>query len=120
MNARISARFAAIAFGAASALVIVACSSDDSSNANPTPGVHDSGTTNNPDGTVIPQGDSGQQSDDGGPGVDSNLPDVGPCTSDAAHCNSCYTPEQNPVNGCSPAAVNCIPFDNARVPANAP
>jgi hypothetical protein len=27
---------------------------------------------------------------------------------------------QNPLNACSPATVNCIPFDNTRVPAGAP
>ncbi len=52
--------------------------------------------------------------------IDGNLPDVGNCMSDAAACNSCYTPAQDPLNGCSPATVNCIPFDNTRVPTGAP
>ena len=104
---------------------MVACSSDDS-NANPTPVVNpDSGAANQIDSYVPPTGD-----DDGSItptvvtrehlGIDANLPDVGACVSDAATCNSCYTVQQNPLNGCSPATVNCIPFDNTRVPVGAP
>jgi hypothetical protein len=96
----------------------VACSSTNA--ANPGPTTFDSGTPNNPD-TGTPNQDSGPPGNqDSGPPIDGNLPDVGNCASDSAVCNSCYTPAQNPLNGCSPAAVNCIPFDNTRVPDGAP
>jgi len=38
------------------------------------------------------------------------------CTSSMAHCNSCTTPATDPLNACSGAVTNCIPFDNTRVP----
>lgn len=98
----------AIAVALSAGATLAACSSDDSSN--PSPVVHDGGTTNTPDTSVTPGVDSGPSSDDAGPGVDANLPDVGACKSDASTCNSCFTPQQDPVNGCSPAAVGCIPF----------
>jgi hypothetical protein len=127
---------AAVAVGLASAMtVFVACSSDDNANPGPvTP--FDSGPTAD---TYVPPVDApvGPQPEastaDGGPStsdgstpdanqivIDANLPDVGNCVSDAATCNSCYTPAQNPLNGCSPYSVNCIPFDNTRVPSGAP
>jgi hypothetical protein len=86
-----------------------ACSSDDANPAPVTP--HgDGGPTNKPDGSLPGDKDAGPGDNDSGPAIDANLPDVGNCTSDASVCNSCYTPQQDPVNGCSPAAANCIPF----------
>jgi hypothetical protein len=97
---------------------IVACSSDSPADSGPT-AQKDSGTPNQPDtsSTTPPP----PPSDDSGlPPIDAALPDAGDCKTDASTCNSCYTPQQDPVNGCSPATVNCIPFDSKRVPANAP
>jgi hypothetical protein len=116
----------------AGAAVFTACSGDDSSNTNPAPTVHDSGVTTTPsdssttqpgtdsstnpgtDSSTNPGTDSGQQ------GIDAALPDAGSCKSDSGLCNSCFTPAQDPVNGCSSAVGNCHAFDNTRVPANAP
>ena len=90
----------ALAFSA----FFAACSSDPAAD-NPKPtSRQDSGS---PDSPVV-------LTDGGG------LPDVGSCKSDASTCNSCYTPAQDPVNGCSPASANCIKFDNTRVPASVP
>ncbi len=120
------------AFGAA----LAACSSD-SANPSPGPTVFDSGadrsvskqpdtgtphvdggTKPSPDGTVgTPDAPSGK---DVVVQIEASLPDVGSCTSDASTCNSCFTIQQDPLNACSPATVNCIPFDNTRVPAGAP
>jgi hypothetical protein len=101
--------------GAAATSGIVACSSDTPADSGPT-AQRDSGTPNQPDtSTPVTPGD-----DSGLPPIDAALPDAGDCKSDAATCNSCFTPQQDPVNGCSPATVNCIPFDGTRVPANAP
>jgi hypothetical protein len=98
--------------------VFLACSSD---NSNPGPiTVFDSGPGNNPDVYVPPAGDGAVTPTPEASVIDANLPDVGNCVSDASTCNSCYTPAQNPLNGCSPATVNCIPFDNTRVPSGAP
>jgi hypothetical protein len=126
-----AALLAILAFSGADML---ACSSDS---ANPTPTVFDSGA----DSKTPKKGDSGgtPHVDSGtGPGspdatmptrdaahdaivqIEATLPDVGACMPDAMACNSCYTPAQNPLNGCSPATVNCIPFDNTRVPSGAP
>jgi hypothetical protein len=132
-------RLAVLAAGlAVAAGAFLACSSD---NSNPIPvNVFDSGQ-NTQDANVQPGQDANVQpgqdaniqpgqdanvSQDGNvtPSdaslLDTNLPDVGTCTSDASTCNSCYTPAQDPLNGCSPATVNCIPFDNSRVPSGAP
>jgi hypothetical protein len=128
-------RLAGLAACAALTASLTGCSS---SNANPSPTVFDSGSdtsTPTPDASksadtgvdsTSPTQDAGSVGDadaatpqDGGL-IDGSLPDVGACTSDAATCNSCYTPAQNPLNGCSPASVNCIPFDNTRVPTGAP
>jgi hypothetical protein len=131
-------RLAVVAVGVAVATVgFVACSNSD--NGNPAPvNVFDSGTpaqdayvppgqdANVPgqDATVpgqdanVPAQDGNVPTDAGL--LDTNLPDVGNCVSDASTCNSCYTPEQDPLNGCSPWTVNCIPFDNTRVPSGAP
>jgi hypothetical protein len=118
-------------------LSLVACSSDS---ANPGPTVFDSGadvarmtvpdsttahpdakvdtgTTKSVDGYVAPPVDAGM---DALPFIEAGLPDVGACTSDAATCNSCYTQAQNPLNACAASTVNCVPFDNTRVPAGAP
>jgi hypothetical protein len=99
------------------ATVFLACSSD---NSNPGPTVNDSGIGNNPDTYVPPAGDGAVTPTPEASINDSALPDVGNCTSDASTCNSCYTPAQSPLTGCSPATVNCIPFDNTRVPSGAP
>jgi hypothetical protein len=118
------------------ATIVVACSSDDSSTGT-TPPVFDSSVTGTdtgvsatPDGsspdTSVIQSDSGLQPDTSVVILDSSLPDVGTCVSDAMVmydaqvCNSCYTPAANPLNGCSPYTVNCIPYDNSQVPASAP
>jgi hypothetical protein len=95
----------------------VARSKQPDSTAPDAPGKVDTGATQTPDGTAPPSHDAGV---DALPFIEAGLPDVGVCTSDAATCNSCYTPAQNPLNGCSAAAANCIPFDNTRVPVNAP
>jgi hypothetical protein len=122
MKLSMSYRLAAIALGLSSAsLVLVACSSDDSSN-NQIP-VVDSGPQ--PDSTVPttdsgPGGDSSTPPTDSGSLPDTNLPDVGNCASDAATCNSCYTVTVDPRNACSPYSVSCIPFDGTRVPTGAP
>jgi len=114
-NLRLLAFAALLAAAATSG--IVACSSDSPADSGPT-AQKDSGTPNQPDTSTPtpppPGGDSGL------PPIDAALPDAGDCKSDAATCNSCYTPQQDPVNGCSPVTVNCIPFDGTRVPANAP
>jgi hypothetical protein len=126
MKLSMSYRLATIALGLSSAsLVLVACSSDDNSN-NPPITVVDSGAQQ--DSTVTPSGDSGPGPGtdssvppvDSGPLPDSNLPDVGNCVSEASTCNSCYTVVQDPLGACSPYSVNCIPFDNTRVPSSAP
>lgn len=109
-------RFVAIAAAALFALGttagLVACSSDSPADSGPGPR-KDGGTPNQPD-TSVPGTDSGE------PPIDGALPDAGDCKTDSSACNSCYTPQQDPVNGCSPATVNCIKFDSQRVPANAP
>ena len=116
-------RLAVVAVGLVVATgAFLACSSD---NSNPGPvTVFDSGTQ---DAYVPPGTDANVPPADGNVGpqpeaslLDTNLPDVGNCVSDASTCNSCYTPAQDPLNGCSPATVNCIPFDNTRVPSGAP
>lgn len=120
------------------ASALVACSS---SNGNPTPTVFDSGADRStpktdssaphPDGGSGTDGSSSHKDGSVGqmdapttkeasPMIDGSLPDVGACKSDAATCNSCFTPAQDPLNACSAYAVNCIPFDNTRVPAGAP
>lgn len=95
---------------------LAACSSDSGSNTKPS--VHpDNGVANEPDATApapVTTDDSGLAP------IDASLPDVGNCTSDSGNCNSCYTVAQDPVNGCSSAAANCIKFDDKRVPANVP
>ena len=107
---------AGISLGAAA---VVACSDDKTEPTPTTP--HDSGTSNQVDSATPPNNDSGPiGNNDSGEPIDSALPDVGACATDAGSCNSCYTPQQDPVNGCSPATVNCVKFDNTRVPANAP
>jgi hypothetical protein len=105
---------------AGATLTFVACSSDDSSNPGPVT-VFDSGVSNQGDSSVVTNPDTGTVITQMEASVlDSSLPDVGSCVPDAATCNSCYTPAQNPLNGCSPATVNCLPFDNTRVPVGAP
>lgn len=108
---------ALVALGS-SATAFVACSSDSPADSGPT-AQHDSGTPSSPDASTTDSGAS-TPDDSGLPPIDASLPDVGNCTSDASTCNSCYTPQQDPVNGCSPASVNCVKFDGTRVPANAP
>jgi hypothetical protein len=103
------------AIALATGLALAACSSNDNGG-NPGPTAHDAGTTNQPDTSVPPTTDGGSQ-EDTGPGIDASLPDVGACQSDSSTCNSCYAPKDDPVNGCSPYTVNCIKFDNTRVPA---
>jgi hypothetical protein len=80
--------FVAITTGVVGALA--SCSSDD----NPAP-------------SVIPS--------NGGRDSDAPREDSG-CASDADTCNSCVSPVENPYNACSPAAGNCVRFDNGRVP----
>ena len=104
-----------IAVALSAGVTLAACSSDDSSN--PSPVARDAGATNTPDTSITPGVDAGPSSDDAGPGVDAYLPDVGACKSDASTCNSCFTPQQDPVNGCSSAAVGCIPFTKTVPPA---
>jgi hypothetical protein len=101
----------------ASSAAFVACSSDDS-NANPGPTPLDGSS-----GTDTGGGNVDSGSDTGGGNGDSSTDaptDAPPCTTDAATCNSCVTPQQDPLHACSPATANCIPFDNTRVPANVP
>ena len=98
---------------ASSSAFIAACSSDNSASPGPTP--HDSGSGGGQD-----TGTGGR--DAGSPNDSGNVPDVDPnCHSDAARCNSCVTPQQDPYHACSSATANCVKFDNAtRVPANVP
>ena len=91
-----------------SSAAFVACGGDDSQPAGPQQ--HDASAPtdsgSNPDmGTTHMDG-----------GSDSNIPDTGSCMSDAANCNSCVTPAQDPYNACSSATTNCVPFDPSRVP----
>jgi hypothetical protein len=111
---------------AAATTVVVACSSDDNSNPGPVT-VYDGGVQTQADTSVPPTDSATGPQPDASTGlpdaqvvIDANLPDVGSCVSDASTCNSCYTPAQNPLYGCSPFSVNCLPVDNTRVPANAP
>ncbi len=116
-TSKLLAPLAAAAILLSLAATFVACSSDDSSTPGPT--THDSGTaadsSMNTDSGVV--GDSGGMQDTG-------VIDTGSCVSDAATCNSCYSPMQNmqdPYNACAPSTANCIPFNNGtRVPANVP
>ena len=110
------APLAAVAIILSAAAGLGACSSDDSSN--PQPVVRDSGTA--ADSTT---GGDSSTGGDTGTMMDSAALDTGSCMSDAASCNSCYSPTQNmadPYNACSSATANCIKFDNTRVPANVP
>jgi hypothetical protein len=131
---------------ATSVLGFFACSND---NANPGPTVFDGGVdsftqpppktdggthtgtgtgSGSGSGGTTPMMDSGTPmdvkvittTDTGVVIVDGQVPDVGTCKSDSSTCTSCYTPAQNPLNGCSPAAVNCLPFDNTRLRDGAP
>lgn len=117
MNIRTHLRLlaAALLLAAGTTSGLVACSSDTAADKGPT-AQKDSGTPNQPDTSTTPPNGS----DSGEPPIDAALPDAGDCKTDASTCNSCYTPQQDPVNGCSPVTVNCIPFDSKRVPANAP
>jgi hypothetical protein len=86
----------------ASCLTFAACSSDDTTNSGPT--AHDGGN----DATVdSPANDATPDN-----ATDSN------CTSDAGNCNSCVTPQQDPLNACAPGTANCISFDKGRVPSH--
>jgi hypothetical protein len=143
---KLSMRYRLTAIGVglvATALIAVACSGDDNGNPVITP-VFDGGTPS--DSTVptgdssTPTGDSSTPTGDSSPPpsdssssdsafvADASLPDVGACVSDAAPtgfgdaqvCNSCYTPTQDPINGCSAYAVNCVPYDNSQLPDGAP
>jgi hypothetical protein len=115
---------------------LAACSSN-SANPSPGPTVFDSGADRSvakqPDGSMSHPDGGSTHSPDGTVGtpdtsagmdvvvqIEATLPDVGSCKSDASTCNSCFTVQQNPLNACSPATVDCIPFDNTRVPAGAP
>ena len=129
-------RLTAIGLGLFSAAIIVAaCSNSTTTPTGPTE--FDSGST--PDSGAPTQDSSSSSGDSSTPPpqdssapvdafiVDSNLPDVGPCVSDAAPtfgdaqvCSSCYTPAQDPLNGCSPYTVNCVPYDNSQLPPGAP
>jgi hypothetical protein len=123
MKLSMSYRLAAIAIGLTTATGFVAgCSGDDNSNTVTPP--FDAG--NQPDSTMTTADsgsggmDSSTQPTDSGSLPDTNLPDVGNCTSDASTCNSCYTVTQDPRNACSPYTVSCIPFDNTKIPSGAP
>lgn len=115
-SSKLFAPLAAVAIVLSSAAAIVACGGDDSSQPGPTP--RDGGTTDTSVGN-----DTGTGGDTG-PGQDTGVPDTGSCMSDAATCNSCYSPmqaAQDPYNACAPSTANCIPFNNTtRVPANVP
>jgi hypothetical protein len=50
--------------------------------------------------------------DAGGTGADAS----GGCQSTMPHCDTCMTMAQNPLNACSSAVDNCLPFDETRVP----
>jgi hypothetical protein len=108
----------ALALALATSATFVACSSDDS-NANPGPMPLDA-TPGNDTGNVDSSTDTGGGNGDSGTDATNDAPDAPPCTTDAATCNSCVTPQQDPLHACSPATANCIPFDNTRVPANVP
>ncbi len=103
----------------ASTATFVACSSDDS-NANPAPAPLDASTGNDTGVDSGPTADTGGGNGDSSADASVDAPDATPCTTDAATCNSCVTPQQDPLHACSPATANCIPFDNTRVPANVP
>jgi hypothetical protein len=112
MNARKVSLRAAI-FGAIVACGAVAaygCSSNNNNNG-PGPTQHDSGT----DGTTSSSGSTSDGS------TDAPTIDTGSCVTDASGCNSCYNAQQaaqDPLNACAPSTVNCIPFDNTKVPAH--
>jgi len=100
------------------AATFVACSSDDNANPSPTPLDASVGTDSGVDSG--PGADTGGGHSDSSADAPGDAPDATPCTTDAATCNSCVTPQQDPLHACSPATANCIPFDNSRVPANVP
>jgi hypothetical protein len=110
---------ASVVFAVASSTAVVACSSDDSSNPAPAPLDASTGNDTGAGADTGATTDSGGHADTGTT-TDSGTPDTGPCTSDAATCNSCVTAATDPLHACSPATANCIPFDNTRVPANVP
>lgn len=115
-TSKLLAPLAAAAIVLSSTAMFVACSSDNA--ATPGPTSHDSGTGS----------DSSMNTDTGGGGdtgaMDTGVIDTGSCVSDAATCNSCYSPMQNmqdPYNACASSTANCIPFNNGtRVPPNVP
>jgi hypothetical protein len=113
MNARKAlVGFAVLALVAlAGAAVSVGCSSDNGSNPKPmtTP---DSGAM---DSAVKPTLDAGTGKD--APSSDAGMGMESGCASDASNCNSCIAPDADFFNACSPYAVHCTPFDNAKVPA---
>ena len=91
----------------------------------------DSGTTEKDSGSTKGK-DSGTKPSDSGSGSDvemeaMGLPDVGTCKSDSSVCNSCFAPVtadsgpdvQVPLNACSSAVGNCLPFTGT-VPTGAP
>ena len=108
------APLAGIAIALAATAGLVACSSDDTNGGNPTPTRDGGGGMDSSMGM-----DTGSQTDTGG-GSDSSNDVNTNCMSDAANCNSCVTPAQDPYNACSSATANCIKFDNSRVPPNVP
>ena len=111
---RLLVTLASLALAVAGSTAVVACSSDDNANPAPAPLDASSSTDSSADTGPDTGGGNGDSSTDGG------APDATPCTSDATTCNSCVTPQQDPLHACSPATANCIPFDNTRVPANVP
>jgi hypothetical protein len=65
-------------------------------------------------------GSSNNNNADAGVGIDgSSGNDAGGCQSTMANCNSCVTPAQDPLNACTSAVTNCLPFDETRVPKGA-
>ena len=102
---------------------IVACSS---SSGNPTPSGPEASTKEDSG----KKEDGGKTPEAGGKDVEleaMGLPDVGACKSDSSLCNSCFASVtadsgadvEVPLNACSSAVGNCIPFTGT-VPSGAP
>jgi hypothetical protein len=106
---------AALLLTLASSVGIVACGGDDNAG-NPGPTPHDGGMDNtNPMNDAHPGNDVANDT----PNPTDSPNDTNPnCMSDAATCNSCVTPMQDPYNACSSYTANCIPFMASRVPTH--
>jgi hypothetical protein len=123
MNAKrkITLRLTALALVATTSYVMSSAGCGGTTNSNPMPTLHDSGTD-----STTGHPDAGHPRDGGGPTdtgvVDSpGIPDTGSCKSDSSACNSCYTDAQaasDPLNACSEYAKNCVSFDPTRVPTH--